>query len=161
MLAKLYVSALHLILGISVVYALKPVIVSPAKGSIIAPNTDFDFSYRSMAEYSVSSYNFTCWLFTSPPRFFEPTESFAMGYHLGRYSLSNYPANRYPHNPPPSTFRMPDFSTLGPGWGVGSNASHAKIYFAVIEEYGNGKPSLGYRMSLSFNEIVYNASTHH
>jgi hypothetical protein len=34
---------------------------------------------------------------------------------------------------------MPDFSKLGPGWGVGSNASHAKIYFAVIEEYGDGQ----------------------
>jgi hypothetical protein len=48
-------------------------------------------------------------------------------------------ANKYPHNPPPATFKMPDFSKLGPGWGVGSNASHAKIYFAVIEEYGDGQ----------------------
>ncbi|KAJ7927994.1 hypothetical protein B0H13DRAFT_1968911 [Mycena leptocephala] len=128
---------------------IKSGLCEPTKGSVIAPNTDFKFQYHSIADYGVSSYNFTCWLFTSPPRFFEPSETFAMGYHL---------ANKYPHNPPPATFKMPDFSKLGPGWGVGSNASHAKIYFAVIEEYGDGQPSLGYRMSLSFNEITYNGT---
>ncbi|KAJ7044158.1 hypothetical protein C8F04DRAFT_1228981 [Mycena alexandri] len=142
---------------LSVVEAATPAIVHPAKGAVIAPNATFKFEYHSIADYGVSSYNFTCWLFTAPPAFFKPSESFAEGYHLGRFSQSNYPANASPHNPAPPDFTMPDLSHLG-GWGVGSHASHAKVYFTVIEEYGDGKPSLGYRMSLSVNEIYYNGT---
>jgi hypothetical protein len=68
MLAKIYGLILHLVLAVSFVSAAQPVIVQPTKGSVIAPNTDFKFQYHSIADYGVSSYNFTCWLFTSPPR---------------------------------------------------------------------------------------------
>ncbi|KAJ7459947.1 hypothetical protein FB451DRAFT_1045626 [Mycena latifolia] len=142
------------------VSAATPTIVSPAKGSVIAPNGTFPFQYHSISDYGTSSYNFTIWLFTSAPRFFEPSETFASGYYLGRFSQPNYPGNMSPHNLPPTTFKMPDFSKLGGGWGVGSTASHAKIYLAVIEEYEDALPSVGFRMSLAFNEIIYNA-THH
>lgn len=37
---------------------------------------------------------------------------------------------------------MPDFSKLGGGFGVGSHASHAKVYIAVIEEYETGDVSV-------------------
>ncbi|KAJ7175989.1 hypothetical protein C8R46DRAFT_990226 [Mycena filopes] len=154
-----FLAAFFLLVALPVaVDAGKPAIVQPAKGAVIAPNATFKFEYHSIADYGVSSYNFTCWLFTAPPAFFKPSESFAEGYHLGRFSQSNYPANAYPRNPAPPTFTMPDLSRLGTGWGVGSHASHAKVYFAVIEEYGDGKPSLGYRMSLSVNEIYYNGT---
>ncbi|KAJ6559085.1 hypothetical protein DFH09DRAFT_518688 [Mycena vulgaris] len=176
MLANIYGFALYLILAISVASAATPTIVLPAKGSVIAPNATFPFSYHSISDYGTSSYNYTVWLFTSPPRhvverreisaecasyrFFEPTETFATGYHFGRFSQPNYPGNAFPHNLPPPTFTMPDFSKLGGGWGVGAPATRAKFYFAVIEEYADELPSVGFRMSLAFNEIIYNG-THH
>ncbi|KAJ7134720.1 hypothetical protein C8R44DRAFT_610077 [Mycena epipterygia] len=125
-------------LAFSAVSAATPVIVLPAKGSVIAPNSTFNFTYHSIAEYGTSSYAFTVWLFTS----FKPSETFATGHYFGRFSQPNYPANIYPHNLPPATFEMPDFSKLEGGWGVGSPATHATFYFAVIEEYGNGQASL-------------------
>ncbi|KAJ7147054.1 hypothetical protein C8R43DRAFT_890087 [Mycena crocata] len=185
MLAQVF---LHLVTAFSTVFAATPAILLPAKGSAIAPNASFPFKYHSIADYGVSSYNFSVWLFTSPPRFFEPSESFAAGYHFGRYSLSNYPGNPSPHNLPPSAFKMPDFSRLGGGWGVGAPATHATFYFAVIEEYGEGlvrfsglvaivadgryshRLAIGelvscpiilaqtVRMSLSVNQIIYNAT---
>ncbi|KAJ7288230.1 hypothetical protein C8J57DRAFT_1279478 [Mycena rebaudengoi] len=146
------------ILPILSVFASTPGITHPAKGSIIAPDAFFEFKYRSMADYGTSSYNFTVWLFTSPPRFFQPSKTFATGFHLGRFSQANYPANMHPQNPPPSLLKMPDVSKLGGGWGVGANITHATFYLAVIEEYGNGAPSMGYRMSLAVNEIIYNGT---
>ncbi|KAK7048452.1 hypothetical protein R3P38DRAFT_2869503 [Favolaschia claudopus] len=147
--------ALFLGFAVFAVEAAFPGIVSPANGTVIAANTEFSFEYESIADYGVSSYNFTCWIFTTRPRFFDTSTHFAKGYHLGRFSQPNYPAIPYTSNPPPPSFRMPDFSKLGPGWGVGSNETHATVYFAVIEEYADGEPSLGYRMAMTINEIFY------
>ncbi|KAJ6605689.1 hypothetical protein B0H10DRAFT_2311611 [Mycena sp. CBHHK59/15] len=146
--------------GLSSVSASTPVIINPAKGSVIAPNTFFNFNYHSIADYGTSSYNFTVWLFTSPPRFFEPSENFATGYHLGRFSQPNFPGNMHPHNLPPTRFQMPDFSKLGGGYGVGSPASHATFYFAVIEEYGDGAVSVYFSWSVHrrLSQIADNAA---
>ncbi|KAF7365108.1 hypothetical protein MVEN_00382100 [Mycena venus] len=168
MLAKVYRLVLHLTLVISTVYAASPSIVFPANDSVIAPNEHFKFHYQSIADSGVSSYNFTCWLFTSPPRqILRAVKHVCYGLSPGpilavelpcRFKLAT--ANKSPHNPPPATFKMPDFSKMGAGWGVGSHATHAKIFFAVVEEWGDGEPSLGYRMSLSVNEIMYNGTAH-
>jgi hypothetical protein len=56
----------------------------------------------------------------------------------------------HPHNLPPSTFKMPDFSKPGGGWGVGSPATHAKFYLTVLEEYEDGLVSV---CCLIFNEF--------
>jgi len=160
MLFMIYGLALHLLLVFSAVSATTPAIVKPANGSFIAPNANFDFQYHSIADYGTSSFNYSVFLFTSPPRSFVPSESFATGYHFGRFAQPNYPGNPSPQNTPPSTLKMPDFSKLGRGWGAGAPATHAMFYLAVIEEYETGSPSIGFRMSLTVNEIIYNG-THH
>ena len=115
MLVNISCLALHLILALSAVSAATPAIVLPANGTVIAPNGTFPFVYHSISDYGTSSYNFTVWLFTSPPRygiaccvvsrvvwyafaerafflrFFVPSETFAVGYHFGRFSQPNYP----------------------------------------------------------------------
>ncbi|KAJ6477336.1 hypothetical protein C8R47DRAFT_646627 [Mycena vitilis] len=96
MLAQIYVSLVLAVLAVGAMSLHGPQIVLPPKGSVIAPNTDFEFQFHSIADYGISSYNFTCWLYTSPPRFFEPSDTFAVGHYLGRFSQSNYPANTYP-----------------------------------------------------------------
>jgi len=138
-----------------------PAILSPKNGSTIAPNAHFDFNYQSVADYGISSYNYTVWLFTKRPSYFEASERFAEGYYFGRFAQPNNPGNPYPPNQPPSQLTMPDCSKLGGGFGVGAHANHTKVYIAVIEEYETGDPSLGYRMSLTMNEVIYNGTSRH
>ncbi|KAJ7695664.1 hypothetical protein B0H17DRAFT_422375 [Mycena rosella] len=159
MLAKIYGLVLNFVLAFSAVSAAIPTIVQPAKGSVIAPNGTFPFKYHSVGLRDVIVQFFGLALYI-PSRFFEPSSSFASGFFFGRFSQPNYPGNESPHNLPPATFKMPDFSKLGGGWGVGSPATHAQFHFAIIEEYGDGVPSVGFRMSLAVNEIIYNG-THH
>ncbi len=72
---------------------------------------------------------------------------------------------------------MPDFSKPLGGFGVGASVSNATFYLAVLEEYGNGnvrsfgslgfvtklicthcQPSVGRRISLVMNQIIYNST---
>ena len=66
-------------------------IVSPADGDVIVAGSSFPFEYRTRADYGVSSYNYTVWLFTTRPESTIPSDLFATGYFFGRFSLPNYP----------------------------------------------------------------------
>ncbi len=66
-------------------------ITYPTNGTTIMPGESFDFKYDGMADYSVSGYNYSVWLFTSLPQSFSPSESFGAGYYFGRYDYANYP----------------------------------------------------------------------
>ncbi|KAJ3773812.1 hypothetical protein FB446DRAFT_666053 [Lentinula raphanica] len=134
--------------------------MSPANGTRIAPGELFRFEYQSIAEYSVSSYNYTVILFTELPKNFVcSSTNFATGHTFGVFDVANYPAVPYARHPAPSHFIMPDFSKkTGLGWQAGMTASNATFYLAVIEEYSNGVHTAGHRFSLSINPIVYNAT---
>jgi len=144
-------------------FAMAQVIVQPTSGTAVQPGAPFDFEYNGMADYSVSSYNYTVFLFTEAPTSFADSQAFAQGYYFGRFSNPNYPgmctrlcqveslllmdpghdvANPYPTNPAPSQLWMPDFSKNPGGWGAGSTISGGKFYLTVLEEYGTGQVSL-------------------
>ncbi|KJA23994.1 hypothetical protein HYPSUDRAFT_136780 [Hypholoma sublateritium FD-334 SS-4] len=134
-----------------------PTINEPANGTTINPGADFDFSYQSIADYETSSYNYTVWLYTSPPQGFSPSINYASGYYFGQYSEPNYPGNPNPPNRAPKRLNMPNFATLERGFGTGSHAHNATFYLTVLEEYAtNG--SLGYRISLAYNIVSYNGT---
>ncbi|KAF4617698.1 hypothetical protein D9613_005810 [Agrocybe pediades] len=135
-----------------------PTIVSPANGTAIGPGQPFNFSYQSIADYGTSSFNYTVWLFTSPPRGFFPVDNYATGFYFGRFAEPNYPGNPNPPNPAPHQLIMPDFTKVGKGFSSGATAHNATFYLAVMEEYGTSAGSVGYRMSLVFNHILYNVS---
>ncbi|KAF8964344.1 hypothetical protein BDZ97DRAFT_1919035 [Flammula alnicola] len=135
-----------------------PTINAPSNGTVIKPGATFDFSYQSIADYGTSSYNYTVWLFTSPPSEFVPLNNYAAGYYFGRYAQPNYPGNPNPPNPPPKQLTMPNFATLKKGFGSGAQAHNATFYLTVLEEYGTGTGSLGYRISLVFNRVLYNVT---
>lgn len=85
-------SLLCLFMGLSpFTFAAIPAILSPKKGATISPNAHFDFKYHSIADYGTSSYNYTVWLFTKRPTYFEASEHFAEGYQFGRFAQPNYP----------------------------------------------------------------------
>ncbi|KAF5382573.1 hypothetical protein D9615_002888 [Tricholomella constricta] len=119
-------------------------IVSPRVGSTIAAGSTFEFYYQTRADYSISSYNFTVWLFTSPPKVTATSELFTTGYFFGRFSEPNYPGNPNPHNEPPSEFTMPDFLKSLGGFGEGSGVKKMQVHLAVLEEYGTGIDQLGF-----------------
>jgi hypothetical protein len=80
---------LHLV---TLAYATGPgIIAAPANGTVIAPGASFDFHYTTRADYGISSYNYTVWLFTSLPTSIAPSDSFATGYFFGRFSTENFP----------------------------------------------------------------------
>ncbi|KAJ7147058.1 hypothetical protein C8R43DRAFT_1011686 [Mycena crocata] len=142
--------------GFASTSASTPAILKPADGTHIAPGDGFDFSYSSIADYGVSSYNYTVYLFTSPPSL-GYGENLATGHNFGRFAQPNYPGNPNPPNPPPAQLRMPDFN-VNRGFGSGSSATNATFYLAVFEEYANGIGSVGNRMSFVTNKIIYNAT---
>ncbi|KAJ3509528.1 hypothetical protein NLJ89_g5180 [Agrocybe chaxingu] len=138
--------------------AATPSIREPADGTIVNPGTTFDFSYQSIADYGASSYNYTVWLFTSPPTTFVPFSNYAAGYYFGRYAEPNYPGNPNPRNLPPKQLTMPNFAVLEKGFGTGSNVHNATFFLTILEEYGTGDASVGYRISLVYNHIRYNVT---
>ncbi|TFK35237.1 hypothetical protein BDQ12DRAFT_668732 [Crucibulum laeve] len=140
------------------VLAATPSIVYPAPGSVIMPGASFDFKYQSIADYGISSYNFTVWLYTTPPADFAPLKNYASGYFFGRFAEPNYPGNPSPQNPAPGQLTMPNFAKLGGGFGVGSEVENATFYLAVLEEYGTGQGSVGYNISLVYNKVRYNVT---
>ncbi|KAF9533219.1 hypothetical protein CPB83DRAFT_890333 [Crepidotus variabilis] len=140
-----------------VAYAATPSVILPANGTSINPGQTFDFQYQSIADNGVSSYNYTVWLFTSPPTTaFATLENFASGYYFGRFAEPNFPGNPSPPNLPPAKLTMPNFATLEKGFGVGATGHNVTCYVTVLEEYATGTGTLGYRMSLSSNYIFYN-----
>ncbi|KAF7314473.1 hypothetical protein MKEN_00920300 [Mycena kentingensis (nom. inval.)] len=137
----------------------KGTIVSPANGTPISPGATFDFEYTTMADFGVSSYNYTVWLLTSAPStVFAQSQNFAGGYFFGRFSQPNFPGNPDPKNPPPETLTMPDFSKNPGGFGVGAPMTNGAFSLVVMEEYASGDGSVGMRIALAMNKIVYNAT---
>ncbi|KAJ7095784.1 hypothetical protein B0H15DRAFT_71200 [Mycena belliarum] len=134
-------------------------IISPADGTVIAPGQAFDFVYDSMADYGVTSYNYTVWLLTSMPKSFAASTAFGEGHYFGRFAEPNYPGNPNPSNPPPSQLVMPDFSKNPGGFGTGASDSDGHFALVVLEEFANGSGSIGFRMALAMNHIVYNGTT--
>ncbi|KAF9483391.1 hypothetical protein BDN70DRAFT_799913 [Pholiota conissans] len=156
--SRIFTSSLLLIATlVSLASSSTPSITSPSNGTSINPGDKFTFSYHSIADYGTSSYNYTVWLFTTPPSAFVPFKDYASGYYFGRYASPNYPGNPNPSNPPPATLTMPNFARLRRGVGSGSHARNATVYLAVLEEYITGE-SLGYRISLVYNHIFYNGT---
>ncbi|KAK0503989.1 hypothetical protein EDD18DRAFT_1305776 [Armillaria luteobubalina] len=102
-----------------------------------------------MADYSVSGYNYSVWLFTSLPESFAPSESFGAGYYFGRYDYANYPG---------VPLVMPNLSARFGGFGTGKSASNAVVYLAVIEEWASGS-TFGFQMNLATTQLVYNGTS--
>jgi hypothetical protein len=88
----LLASALALVLPAMQVSA-AGAISSPANGTAIAPGQAFAFGYDIHADYCISSFNYTVWLFTSDPAKFSLTAGgvFSTGAFLGRFQQPNYP----------------------------------------------------------------------
>ncbi|KAF4577337.1 hypothetical protein EYR36_005324 [Pleurotus pulmonarius] len=128
------------------VLAATPLIIKPPNGTGIAPGHRFDFRYQSIAEKGCSSYHVHVWLF-----FQLPTSQFA---------VENWPGVPHAEPPLPSHFTMPDFSVNQQGWGAGKHASNVQAYLAVLEEYATGDGTLGNRISLTYNTVLYNVTTH-
>ncbi|KAJ7485977.1 hypothetical protein B0H11DRAFT_2016271 [Mycena galericulata] len=133
-------------------------IVSPAAGTVVEPGAAFDFLYETMADYGVSSYNYTVWLMTAMPTSFVQSTSFAEGHYFGRFAEPNYPGNPNPPNLAPSQLIMPNFSKNPGGFGTGASDSNGEFALVVLEEYANGDGSVGARFNLAISRIVYNAT---
>ncbi|PVF94651.1 hypothetical protein CPB86DRAFT_712777 [Serendipita vermifera] len=119
----------------------------PANGTHVAPGSWVPFYYRTMAEYSWTSYNFSVWLFTSDPKEALFTGG-STGISLGKWSYSSSTNTNPPNPSPPAQIYIPDFSKgqggyVG-GFGGGMNASDATIWLAVFEEYGHAWVSVVY-----------------
>ncbi|TFK40523.1 hypothetical protein BDQ12DRAFT_711212 [Crucibulum laeve] len=138
--------------------AVTPSIVYPAPGAVIMPGASFNFKYQSIADYGTSSYNYTVWLYTTPPADFAPLNNYASGYFFGRFAEPNYPGNPSPQNRAPKQLTMPNFAKLGGGFGAGSQVEDATFYLTVLEEYATQQGSVGYKISLVYNEVRYNVT---
>ncbi|KAJ6585371.1 hypothetical protein B0H19DRAFT_1059605 [Mycena capillaripes] len=148
-------------------------IIAPADGTVIAPGETFAFSYDSMADFGISSYNYTVFLLTSVPTSFEQSIDFAQGHYFGRFAEPNFPAlidsrdlpgippkgNPSPKNLAPPNLTMPDFSKNPGGFGAGAPDSNGEFALVVLEEYATGSGSVGSRLALAINRIVYNATS--
>lgn len=64
------------------------VIASPVDGTHIAPGESFPFTYNIRIGQCALSYNYTVWLFTSPPETF--MTSTTTGVFLGRFSAASF-----------------------------------------------------------------------
>ncbi|KAG7450846.1 uncharacterized protein BT62DRAFT_540325 [Guyanagaster necrorhizus] len=135
-------------------------ITSPANGTVILPGQSFAFSYDPMADYSMSTYNYTVFLLTKPPASLYPSNEWSSGHYFGRFDYPNYPAVPYPTHPAPANLTMPDFSQrVGSGFGGGINISDATVYLVVLEEWATGSDNFGMTISLAVNELIYNGTT--
>ncbi|KAK0212168.1 hypothetical protein DFS33DRAFT_1249554 [Desarmillaria ectypa] len=135
------------------------VITAPASGTIIMPGESFSFSYDAMADYSISTYNYTVLLFTKLPSSLFSTTEWSSGHYFGRFDYPNYPAVPHSTHPAPANLTMPDFSQRpGAGWGGGANVTNATVYLLVLEEWLTGSNNFGLTMSLAINELIYNGT---
>jgi len=96
---------------------------------------------------------------TSAPTSFAPSAEFGTGYYFGRFAEPNYPGNPDPKNLAPVQLVMPDFADSPGGFGAGESTSNATFYLVVMEEYVTGAGTVGARLSLASNQILYNATT--
>ncbi|KAK0201873.1 hypothetical protein DFS33DRAFT_1028907 [Desarmillaria ectypa] len=140
------------------VSAIKGEITYPINGTVIMPGKAFDFKYDGMADYSVSGYNYSVWLFTSLPQSFSPSESFGAGHYFGRYDYANYPGVPYANHKAPAQLITPDLSARLGGFGTGKSASNALVYLAVIEEWASGS-TFGFQMNLAMTQLIYNGTS--
>lgn len=67
------------------------IITAPANGTVIMPGESFAFSYDPMADYGVSTYNYTVFLFTKLPSSLYSTTEWSSGHYFGRFDYPNYP----------------------------------------------------------------------
>ncbi|KAJ7212012.1 hypothetical protein GGX14DRAFT_621283 [Mycena pura] len=137
----------------------KGTIFAPAEGTNIKPGEVFGFQYQSVADFGVSSYNYTVFLLTSAPTTFNPSTDWGRGYYFGRFAEPNFPGNPSPKNPPPPTLTMPDFSKNPGGFGVGEVDVNGQFTLVVMEEYATGDGVVGNRLALSMNRIIYNSTS--
>ncbi|EGN98287.1 hypothetical protein SERLA73DRAFT_109679 [Serpula lacrymans var. lacrymans S7.3] len=114
-------------------------ISSPADDTTIAPGASFDFHYNTRADYGVSSYNFTVWLWSNVSLTMASPGQLATGHYFGRFSEENYPGT---NNPVPAQLVMPDLAISPGGFGAGANGTNAIFYIVVIEEWASGEVSL-------------------
>ncbi|KAK0493198.1 hypothetical protein EDD18DRAFT_432399 [Armillaria luteobubalina] len=135
------------------------VITAPANGTVIMPGESLAFSYDPMADYGVSTYNYTVFLFTKLPSSLYSTTEWSSGHYFGRFDYPNYPAIPYATHEAPANLTMPDFSKApSPGWGGGANTTNATVYLLVLEEWLIGSGNFGLTMSLAINELIYNGT---
>jgi hypothetical protein len=136
-------------------------IEKPTEGTVIAPGAVFDFKYNIRADYSISSYAYSVWVFTEMPASFAPSDVWSTGYFFGRFDEANYPGKSawsifmrgfvwltwlvsavpYAYNPAPPNLTMPNFANAQGGFGSGKPATNATFYFAVLEEWADGTVS--------------------
>lgn len=129
---------------------------TPEEGTKVAPGSWVPFYYESMGEYSVTSYNFTVWLYTSDPREGLFTGE-ATGVSVGTWSYSSSTNTQPAHPPPPAQIYIPDFSKGPGGFAGGKNASDAPLWLSVFEEYGTGWV-FGSKIAYTSNQLVYNST---
>ncbi|KAK0471547.1 hypothetical protein IW261DRAFT_1344343, partial [Armillaria novae-zelandiae] len=116
-------------------------ITAPANGTVIMPGESFAFSYDPMADYGVSTYNYTVFLFTKLPSSLYSSTEWSSGHYFGRFDYPNYPGKfealsieyglmielqryQYATHEALANLTMPDFSKApSPGWGGGGNAT--------------------------------------
>ncbi|KAJ7286243.1 hypothetical protein C8J57DRAFT_1169018 [Mycena rebaudengoi] len=117
-------------------------ISSPVEGQKIAPGEEFDFSYNTMADYGISSYNFNVYVVTEMPTPMTPSIDFAHAHFFGHFAELNYPGNPRPKNLAPTKLTMPDFSKGPGGWANGEASVANRITFAMTGIVYNTTPKL-------------------
>jgi len=139
----------------------KGTISLPVPGTKVAPGGSFDFKYNPRADYGESSYDYHVWLVKtdSVSKTFAPLDVFATGYYFGKFDYPNYPAVPYATNPAPPQLTIPDWSKGLGGFGAGGSGSNVEYSLVVIEEWGNGNPSLGRNIGTAVTTIIYNATS--
>ncbi|KAG7450019.1 uncharacterized protein BT62DRAFT_928805 [Guyanagaster necrorhizus] len=156
----MFLVAIFLALLAGFVSANGGVITTPTNGTVIMPGESFAFSYDPMADYSISTYNYTVFLFTKLPSSLFSSTEWSNGHYFGRFDYPNYPAVPYSTHPAPANLTMPDFSqSPRTGWGSGANVTNATVYLLVLEEWLTGSDNFGLTMSLAINELIYNGTT--
>lgn len=162
MLSIAYLTAFLLLLNLG---TSQSNIILPKEGAHIKPGASFDFLYGGYVDYCSSSWNFTVYLFTKKPTFFNPSRNWASGYYFGRFGIPNYPGNPYPPNLAPTSLVMPDFSLNTGGFQHKVNVTNLTVWLTVLEELGTCGtelgPSIGPQLALSWIKLVYNATGNH
>ncbi|PCH40233.1 hypothetical protein WOLCODRAFT_40624, partial [Wolfiporia cocos MD-104 SS10] len=133
-------------------------ISAPANYTVIQPGGIFNFTYNIRADYCKSSYSYSVYLVTQPPTSMAPADQFFAGYYMGRYDAANYPAVPYPTNPAPLNLTMPNFANSMGGWGTGRTTTNATFYIMVLEEWDDCAGTLGRKIGMAANPIIYNGT---
>ncbi|CCM03550.1 uncharacterized protein FIBRA_05686 [Fibroporia radiculosa] len=134
-------------------------ISAPAPYTVITPGGIFDFFYNINADYCKSSYAYSVYLATELPTSMSPSNQFMSGYYFGRYDAENYPAVPYPTNPAPPNLTMPNFAQPQGGFGGGNPATNATFYVLVLEEWDDCEGTIGRKIAMTANPIIYNATS--